>query len=128
MSDVMLKDDLEKVLAELEAQGVDLTVIKDALANSGGVVKSVQRGVITISAGKKAETATISPVDTSKAYVVPGGSISGTATVSNSTSSYVDKPGQWDVQLDLTSETTVTATKLWEGAKVTVSYQVVEFY
>ena len=97
-----------------------LSAVNAMASSSSGVIKSVQRGVITFDSSSTTKTATISAVDTTKAFVLWGGSINGG-------SGYGDNSGNWDARLDLTSSTVVTATKYWAYAS-TISYQVVEFY
>jgi len=119
-------DEVKALVSELETQhGTLQTLIEEVKSlvgssSGGGGIKSVQRGVITFSSSSTTATATISAVDTSKAFVLWGGAINGT--------SYTDasNPGSWDARVDLTNSTTVTATKWWSFAS-TLSYQVVEF-
>lgn len=75
-------DEVEKVLAELEAQGVDLTAIKEALANSGGMqVKRIQTGRVTqSSAGGSLITVAIEAVDLQKSICFSTGSFYNTNT------------------------------------------------
>ena len=98
-----------------------LNAVNTMTSNTGGVIKRVQRGVITFDPSNKTATATISAVDTSKAFVLWGGAINGAGS-----SDGFGYPGTWDARVDLTNATTVTATKWWAFAS-TISYQVVEF-
>lgn len=91
---------------------------------SGGsisMVKSVQRGIITIAASSNVGTATISSVNTSKAVVLFVGSICGSDKSTN--------PIGWDARLVLKSATQVEATRAYSSSyTASVSYQVLEFY
>ena len=93
---------------------------------SGGsisMVKSVQRGIITIAANATVGTATISSVNTSKAVVLYGGSIN-----NGSDSKSMDSSGYWDVRLILKSATQVEATRRHvANFDVYVPYHVLEF-
>lgn len=97
-----------------------LNAVNTMASNTGGVIKRVQRGVISFGDSDKTKTATISAVDTTKSFVLWGGSIYGSSSSSSNS-------GHWDARLDLTSSTVVTATKYWTAIS-TISYQVVEFY
>ena len=88
------------------------------------VVKSLQRGTITISgtSATETDTATISSVATGKSFIAYGGFHG----ASNSGSA----PFESQAMLVLTNATTVSATRTG-GANSTdkiVSYQVVEYY
>ena len=104
------------------------TQIKTIL-QSGNVsmVKSVQRGVISIAARSASATATITSVNTSKSVVLFNGYSN--AFKSNSGYPIID-----DVRLELTNATTVTASRhsgsqgSYDGAAITIPYQVVEYY
>lgn len=93
---------------------------------SGGsisMVKSVQRGIITIAANNTVGAATISSVNTSKAVVLYGGSIN-----NGSDSRSMSSSGYWDVRLILKSATQVEATRRHAADfDVYVPYQVLEF-
>lgn len=80
-----------------------------------GGIKSIQRGVITLTSATA--TATISAVDTSKSFI----SFLGFTTNSDSLS-------RGTVRLSLASATSVTAIKTSAPDNATVSYEVVEFY
>lgn len=88
------------------------------------VVKSVQRGTITIGATEASKTATISKVDVNKAVVLFSGfSLSTTTNSISSLTALLPR-------LELTNSTTVTATKLdtLSGSPSTiVPYEVVEY-
>lgn len=86
----------------------------------GGLkIKSIQRGTIEIAATATGASATISSVDTSKSILFNLGFAS---TVLSSGASGVG------VRLNLTNETTVTASKIYASSGAySVSYQVVEF-
>jgi hypothetical protein len=81
-----------------------------------GVLRSVQRGTITVGASAT-ETATITAVDTRKAAVIFLG-----FTIAAFASNDLVYP-----RLDLTNSTTVTATVALAGGSTVVGYQVVEF-
>lgn len=99
------------------------TIQKLISGGSISMVKSVQRGIITIAANATVGTATISSVNTSKAVVLYGGSINN-GSDSKSTSS----SGYWDVRLILKSATQVEATRRHvANFDVYVPYQVLEF-
>lgn len=80
-------------------------------------IKTVQRGTITL-AGVASNTATITAVDTSNAYVVLLG-----YTHSDTAGQAAD---HW-VRIALTNSTTVTATRIGTAGTVVVSFEVVEF-
>ena len=88
---------------------------------NGKIIKSIQRGIITIATNSTSQAATIKSVNTAKAFVVFGG-----ATGMVTTGGY---PSVYSSNLALTNATTVTATK--ENGNVNneskVPYQVVEF-
>lgn len=88
------------------------------------VVKSVQRGTITIGATDASKTATISKVDVNKAVVLFSGfSLSTTTTAVNGLAKVFP-------MLELTNSTTVTATKLTglsDSPNTVVPYQVIEY-
>lgn len=95
-------------------------MFQSALQSGGvSVVKSVQRGTITIPRSSGSATATISSVQTNKSIVVYGGM---TVDVNGDPS---EEP-----YLTLTNSTTVTATRKYANTNVatTVSYQVIEYY
>lgn len=122
-------DKIEKLLGPMADQetveavkslveGIETNLKGSLTAN---VVKSVQRGVITIASGAKSGTATITAVNTGKAVVL----YTGSADHSANTSGYVGRK----VQLVLTNSTTVTASLYDErGWTHTVPYQVIEYY
>ena len=85
---------------------------------SGGGVKSIQRGTISITGFATSSTATINLVNTSKTMINYLGNIMNAD--SNQCHSY----------LTLTNSTTVTAQRQAGGTNVntTVSYEVIEFY
>ena len=109
---------LQSTLEEVKALAQEIKTL--ASSGSGSVIKSVQRGIITIASGKTEGTATISSVNTSKAVVLFGGSIWGT----NDSSDYSIR---WDARLVLSSSTKVTATRAYANSTATVPYQVLEF-
>lgn len=85
------------------------------------VIKSVQRGIITIPGESTEASATLTKsVNLNKAVVLYGGSIGGA-------SGLTDYPGYWDARLALAANK-VTVTRAYSyGYKATVSYQVLEF-
>ena len=86
------------------------------------VIKSVQRGIITIPANSKEASATLTQsVNLNKAVVLYGGSIDD-GTISAGT------PGLWDARLVLTTSHEVTVTRAYASSyTATVSYQVLGF-
>ena len=82
---------------------------------SGGGVKSVQRGTISISSATSA-TQTITAVDPLKTMINHLGE-----TMSQDSTLYL-------ARLSLTNSTTVTATRTTTTSSTTVSYEVIEFY
>ena len=90
---------------------------------SGGGIKSIQRGVITMSTGGSSSTATatITAVNTAKTMLNHCGCIEG----------YIQGFNEWgSVIIRLTSSTQVTASNNygWNSYAATVSYEVIEFY
>lgn len=86
-------------------------------ATIAGAIKSVQRGVITLSMGVGSNTATITSVDTSKSMIFYLG-VAGDATATNNI----------EARVALTNATTVTATRDGTTNSSGVGYQVVEFF
>ena len=92
-------------------------MINTALQSGGvSVVKSVQRGVITLSSALSS-SATINSVNTSKAIVIYGGN-----NVDASTNN------KYFEYLTLTNSTTVTVTRTSGSGVTNVPYQVIEYY
>lgn len=93
---------------------------KDIVAN-GSAIKSIQRGVISLSDSQTSNTATISAVVVEKSVIMPLG-VSG------------EDDGNYAVdhlfiRLSLTNTTTVTATRTRPNSiAASVGYQVIEFY
>ena len=89
-----------------------------SLLQSGGVsvVKSVQRGVITLN-NEYSSSATINSVNTNKAIVIYGGN-----NVDGSSNN------KYFAYLTLTNSTTVTATNTSGSGVTNVPYQVIEYY
>ena len=89
---------------------------------SGGGIKSVQRGTITISSGVSSATATVTSVDVNKSLLTHLGQ-SGYYTSSSA-------QGISNVRLFLTNGTTITATTHTNPNAVNyvVSYELVEYY
>ena len=132
-------DEVAKVLADLEAQDVDIAALQTALTaqgtnintilsklNSGGssVVKSVQRGTITISNGKTESSMTINAVNTNKAFILHDGvkydNTSGSTTVKKDISSSV-------VALEFSGSNAVRAVRGAGEYAAYVLFHVVEF-
>ena len=86
------------------------------MATIGGIIKSIQRGTISIS-GATSNTATISSVDTTKSVLRHLGQ-------STSSSSYTDRAL---ARIYLTNGTTITADRGSSTNSTTVSYEVVEY-
>lgn len=86
------------------------------LGIGGGFIKSIQRGVISITAGNTSATATITSVNTSKSILFDLG-----ASVTNNTN-------ESDARLALTNATTVTATRQGNTGTTEKAFQVVEYY
>ena len=84
------------------------------------VVKSIQRGTITISASGTSGTATITAVDIAKSNLT----MLGFATASTDSN-----PSTHNPRIALTNATTITATcTSAAGGAIIVSYEIVEFY
>lgn len=112
------------IISLLENTTYGLNALKSALGSGSSVIKSIQRGVITIAKGSSSSSATISSVNTSKAIVVFGG------FGMHYESSYSDLAfHQSHSYLTLESATKVTATRnAAQGTIiVTVPYQVIEY-
>lgn len=107
------------ITATRTATGVEDVLVRfEVIEYRPGVIKSVQRGTISISSGGGAATATISGVDTGRTVVDFLG-------CRLDTSGY-DNMFAWVV---LTNATTVTATRFNTNPAVTIaSYQAVEFF
>ena len=82
----------------------------------GAGIKSIQRGVINITAGNAAATATITAVVTAKSKLMYLGQRKDTANADG-----------W-ARLALTNTTTITATRVATDANTYIGYQVVEYY
>lgn len=111
-------DDVKSIV-----EGLETSLSGSLTAN---VVKSVQRGVITIGESSTSATATINAVNIEKASVSHLGSLS----IAGGNYSGDEEPTLNSTHLTLTNSTTVTANRGGSGSKrtVTVSYEVVEFY
>lgn len=124
-------DEVAKVLADLKAQGVDLAAvganieaIKTALANSGGGIKSVQRGTISIAEGALENSATINAVNLSKAFILHGGTkveSTGTANITNRNAASMH------AALEFSGATKVRAVRGYTAFPAYVLFHVVEF-
>ncbi|MBI3936911.1 MAG: hypothetical protein HY323_08035 [Betaproteobacteria bacterium] len=79
-------------------------------------IKSVQQGTIALAALVSSNTATITAVDTAKAFVLWQGVVSALDDISDT-----------NVRLNLTNATTVTATRLSNAIAVTIAFTVVEY-
>ncbi len=87
-----------------------------------GVIKTIQRGTITIATGATSNTGAITAVNTAKSFLAPAGWLTdGDATAAI---------GQVTATLAFTNATTLTATRGSSSASfiVTCAYQAVEFY
>ena len=117
----VLSAKLAYVISLLENTTYGLSALKTASGSS--VVKSVQRGVITLTGDISSTTATISSVNTSKAVVLYTGDNIDYA--GSSLPAYKDH-----YYLELTNSTTVTAKcGTYAGtSKIIIPYQVIEFY
>lgn len=104
--------------------GQTLSIIGiDARIQGGSVVKSVQRGVVTITSTNQSNTATISAVDTAKSKLALLG-------VSSSNSSDADNR-ILGVRLTFTNSTTITATRTSATAlngTLSVAFEVLEHF
>ena len=120
---IMLRDNVNAKAYKMFGQhnASDLTNVIKSLLTGGEIsmVKSVQRGTITISSGTSATATLAKAVNMSKASVSYGGAY-------NDLSSYSSNNAMPTVQL--TNSTTVTATKGTSSGKTTVTYEVVEYY
>lgn len=120
--------------AQVGGQGYILTDLRPFIGIGGGVIKSIQSGTISVAftnadaaGATKTATATISSVDTTKAFVVFGGAHT---TISAGANTQGAMAG-----VDLTNATTVTASVLINTAivaggvteTVIVHYSVVEY-
>ena len=124
-------DEVAKVLADLEAQGVDIAAvganieaIKTAMASGGNsVIKSIQKGTVKVTDGNATATATISSVNTEKSVVLFGGLLFETSSSSElSPKGHASATGY----LTLESATKVKLTRFFTTHSITVSYTVVE--
>lgn len=103
---------LQNLLAQISSINTAIAALQ-----SRGVVKSVQRGIITFKDSvTETTTATIKAVDTSKAVIIGAGT-------SNGNSSYCGEG-----MLVLTNATTVTAKQDGNYPVTTIPWQVIEFY
>lgn len=82
-----------------------------------GIIKSVQRGTITIANGTVSNTATIPAVNTAKSSLTYLGAQFTAIAVTD-----------YRARLALTNGTTVTATRIGNTDAITVGYEVVEWY
>ena len=83
------------------------------------LIKSIQRGTITLTDPATSNTATITAVNTGKSEVTFLGASGDTSATQNS---------MQQVDLTLTDSTTVTATRSTGVGNVTVSYEVIEWF
>lgn len=104
--------------------GLDSTQPFQVVEFVPGILRSVQRGTITIGSGNTSGTATITAVVTGKAFV----NYLGMTTTDNTAWGTID-PGVVLASLVLTNTTTVTAQKNSSHLFTdTVSYEVIEFW
>lgn len=93
------------------------------------VIKSIQRGVISLSTSENSKTATISAVNTSKAMVNFLGAATSSTHYGPSEGVDYAYTGHHFVRLTLTNGTTVTANRHENnGRGVDVNYEVIEYY
>ena len=111
------------IISLLENGTYGLNALKSALGSGSSVIKSVQRGTITIASGNTTGTATISAVNTAKTFVIHNGNTEKAEGFGSA-----QYPKVWESLLTLTNSTTVTATKKYSAGDVIVAYEVVEFY
>lgn len=97
----------------------DLVASYEVIEFWPGIIRSVQRGTVTVANGATSNTATITSVNTIKSFIM----WLGRSTTSTSSSGSVN----W-LRLDLTDATTVTATRNSSTDAFVVGYQVVEFW
>ncbi len=83
------------------------------------VIKSIQRGVLTIDSYAKSKTATISAVTTGKTMVSLLGFTTNASTAG---------PRECSPRIELTNSTTITASVYTEGSLVEVGWEAIEFY
>ena len=95
---------------------------------SGGGIKSIQRGTITVSDNNLTNTATISAVVTTKSVI----SLTGPTSTDNvAPATNLNGPGAGGAYLILTNTTTLTLTRAIIYAAnntLTYGYQVVEYF
>lgn len=82
-----------------------------------GVIKSIQRGTITIAAASSTNTASVNAVNTAKSML---------NFVGQTTSAVRTEDGY--ARLDLTNATTITATRSNTNNAITIGYELVEFW
>ena len=93
-----------------------------------GVLRSVQRGTITVGAAAASATATVNAVNTSRSMLICNQVLySGTAALFNDVSGNGDIK-HWSPFFYLTNATTVTLSRPGTANSVTASYDLVEFY
>lgn len=89
---------------------------------SSSRIKSIQRGIITISPAQTSATATISSIDPSKSILYHLGV---DTSVSDRVTDFITR----SAYLTLTNSTTITATTNASGvSNLIVSWQIVEYY
>lgn len=106
------------VTATRQGTGGNLVVSFEVIEYYPGVIKSVQRGTITL-ATVTSNTATITSVDTTKATL---------EMLGWNTNDTANNPTNWDVRIVLTNATTITGTMGTASATVGLGYQVVEWF
>ena len=127
-------DEVAKVLADLEAHGVDIAAvganieaIKTAMASGGGLkIKSIQNGTISIGGTEDAKSATISSVDKNKAVVLYCGVKVGDSSTSSSSATVRAVAGS-NCGLWLASNTSVQAARGYPFGLLVVYFTVIEF-
>jgi len=95
------------------------TTVRNWLSRTPKIVKSIQRGTITLT-GVASNTATITSVVLANSVLVWLGQSSTDVAVSSTDRSYT--------AVSLTNSTTVTGTRSSASSNVTVSFEVIEYY
>lgn len=96
----------------------------------GSAIKSIQRGTIVLSKSQTSKTAIISPVTTGKTMLNLLGVRAEDAFYASFEASFgYAYTSHFNITLELTNSTTITATRVHSNAtEATVSYEVIEFY
>lgn len=96
--------------------------------SSTGNIKSIQRGVITISTNTSSSSVTINSVNTSKSVLHYLGQ--STSSYNSGYGTYGGSGASADAYLTLSNSTTITATRTVSSTNYIqyISYQIVEYY